>query len=142
MRAEENIEANAEAYERGMAAVLGERPLDLVMLGMGDDGHTASLFPETEGLHVLNRRVIANFVPEKKIWRMSFTFEWINAAQRAVIYVLGAAKKFTLAKALLNSFQQFPVLKVGTAVRPALFIADEAAAAELIVEKEKRTRKP
>ena len=138
MVAESAIEKNAQEYENLMHAILIERPLDLVMLGMGEDGHTASLFPFTKGVDVTDRKVIANFIPEKNTWRMTFTFNWINTASHAAIYVLGGSKKQTLAKVLSakSKTDLYPVLKVGTPVRPALWIADEAAAADIIKEKE------
>lgn len=140
MRAEEKIEENALAYEQEIAAALKGRPFDLVMLGMGEDGHTASLFPNTEGLRVEKRAVIANFIPDKKTWRMTFTFDCINQANHIAIYVLGAAKKEMLAQVLLSppQFDRYPVQRVGTPSRRALWIADEAAAQELIAKKEPR----
>ncbi len=65
--------------------------LDLVLLGMGDDGHTASLFPGTAGLQGTGR-VIANEVPQQQTWRISFTFAEINAARERWLLVTGASK--------------------------------------------------
>lgn len=134
MHAEKDIEEGAKGYEDVIGIVLRDRPFDLVMLGMGEDGHTASLFPYTEGLHAQNRLVIANFLPDKKIWRMSLTYDCINQAKQSVIYVLGDSKKEMLAKVLLSTddFERLPVQKVGTVKNPALWIVDDAAAAELL----------
>lgn len=139
MRAEEKIEEGAALYEQEILKALGGRPFDLVMLGMGEDGHTASLFPHTEGLKVQNRQVIANYIPEKKTWRMTLTFECINQAENIAIYVIGASKKAMLVKVLFShyQFENYPIQKVGTAIHPALWIADEAAAEEIIARKER-----
>ncbi len=64
---------------------------------MGDDGHTASLFPGTAGLQ-LGGRVIANEVPQQHTWRMSFTFDEINAARARWLLVTGSAKAPVLAQ--------------------------------------------
>ncbi len=141
MRAEEKIEENALAYEREITAVLQGAPFDLVMLGMGEDGHTASLFPFTEGLKVQNRLAIANYIPEKKVWRMTLTSDCINQALHTAIYVLGASKKATLAEVLLSKpqFERYPIQSIGTQAHPSLWIADQDAAEELIARKEGRS---
>ncbi len=132
MVAESNIEENALAYEKKIKEVLKGKPFDLVMLGVGEDGHTASLFPNTEGLYIEDRLVIANHVKEKNTWRMTFTFSFINQAAHIVLYVLGASKKQILAQVLKqNAPITFPSQHVGTPTHKALWIIDEAAAALL-----------
>ncbi len=133
MHAEENIEDNASRYDSTIRDTLKENAFDLVILGMGEDGHTASLFPQTEGLKSENRLAIANFVPQKNTWRMTLTFEAINQAENIAIYAIGAAKKHTLAEVLHSEYDptRFPVQNIGTKEHKALWIIDEAAAAEL-----------
>lgn len=65
---------------------------DLIALGMGDDGHTASLFPHTEAIHEMGRLVTANRVPQKDTWRITLTWPVINHA-RNVFFLIGGADK-------------------------------------------------
>lgn len=133
MKAEESIEINALAYEELIKKNVPSGIFDLIMLGMGEDGHTASLFPETAGLHVENRWVIANYIPQKTTWRMSMTFECINHARHISIYVMGSGKKKMVQKVFNSDYNPnlFPIQKVGTSSNQALWILDESAAALL-----------
>ncbi|MDP1834845.1 MAG: 6-phosphogluconolactonase [Chlamydiales bacterium] len=134
MRAEENIVENAEAYEQALRANLTNESFDMVMLGMGNDGHTASLFPHTHGLTTRNRLVIGNWIPQLNTWRMSLTFECINAASTICIYVMGKSKAKTLTHVLSSSpdVENLPSQEVGTSVHKALWIVDADAAEDLL----------
>jgi len=127
MVAETEIEKNALAYEEQILKTLEGQSFDLVMLGMGEDGHTASLFPETAGIKVKGRSVIANYIPQKETWRMTLTFDCINDAAQTVFYVLGKSKAEMLAR-VFTTDPTLPCQLVGTPDHPALWIADEAAA--------------
>jgi 6-phosphogluconolactonase len=70
---------------------------DLVQLGMGDDGHTASLFPHTEAIHEMGRLVTANKVPQKETWRITLTWPVINQAS-SVFFLIGGANKAELVR--------------------------------------------
>src|SRR5947209_8774243 len=79
-------EESASNYEEGIRRVfhVGESEVprfDLILLGLGPDGHTASLFPGTEALGEKNRLVVPNFVPKFDSWRITFTYRLINAAK-------------------------------------------------------------
>lgn len=65
---------------------------DILALGMGDDGHTASIFPHTQAIHELSRLVAANHVPQKDTWRITLTWPVINDA-RHVFFLIGGADK-------------------------------------------------
>jgi 6-phosphogluconolactonase len=126
MEAEEHIEENAMKYEHLIQEKVPNESFDLMMLGMGEDGHTASLFPQTHGLHSGNRLVVANYVPEKKCWRMSMTFKCINDARHIVIYAMGKGKAHMLEKALSGPYNPdiIPIQRVGTPAHKALWILD------------------
>jgi 6-phosphogluconolactonase len=70
---------------------------DLIGLGMGDDGHTASIFPHTEEIHTLGRLVTANQVPQKDTWRITLTWPVINQAS-SVFFLIGGKNKAELVK--------------------------------------------
>lgn len=126
MRAEEEIDKNAALYEKLLPACF-----DLIMLGMGDDGHTASLFPGTKALQETTRLITPNFVEKLNTWRMTFTYPLINQAKQAVIYVLGVHKQERLRSIFKKTPEdpEFPIEKIGTTQRPALWIVDQDASA-------------
>ena len=98
--------AAADAYEetlRGFVGPVGRsRPLfDLVLLGMGSDGHTASLFPGTDGLHETTRFVVANWVERLGSHRITLTVPALCSAAHVVFLVSGADKAATLREVLM-----------------------------------------
>lgn len=125
-----DIEEAALEYETLIEKVLPGGLFDLVMLGMGDDGHTASLFPKTHGLHAEDRWVIANFIPQKNVWRLSLTFECINASRHIVIYVIGKGKASMVKEVLSGKYDpdNLPSQRIGTREHKALWVMDSAAA--------------
>ena len=132
MQAETHIRKNALAYEKLIQDKIAG-VFDLVLLGIGEDGHTASLFPKTHGLHAEPRLVVANFIPEMETWRMTLTFDCINKAQHISIYALSQKKAPILKKVLLGPYTPdlLPIQAVGTSTHKALYIVDKPAAAEL-----------
>jgi 6-phosphogluconolactonase len=134
MKAEDDIEEHAKEYERTIREKIPSKIFDLVMLGMGEDGHTASLFPKTHALHApASRLVVANFVTQKNTWRMSLTFDCINQAKHIAIYVIGK-NKTEMVKRIFNSAYDpdlLPIQKIGIPQNHALWILDQDAAQEL-----------
>lgn len=133
MHAEEDIETQALRYEEHIASHVPNRTFDLVMLGMGEDGHTASLFPNTSGLGAKSQRVIANYIQQMNTWRMTLTFEQINSSRHIAVYVLGKAKAHTLAMVLKGTYDptHLPAQKIGNPQHKCLWIADLDAAHDL-----------
>jgi 6-phosphogluconolactonase len=134
MVAEVDIEKNARAYEDLIREKVPNREFDLVMLGMGDDGHIASLFPGTRGLNKNKELVIANYVPLKQTWRLSFTYTCIHQARVICIYVLGKSKAKMVALALEGEVTEenlIPAQRVGTPSHHALWVLDVDASSDL-----------
>jgi 6-phosphogluconolactonase len=78
----------------------GPPSFDLILLGLGEDGHTASLFPETSALDVTDRWVVANPVPKLGTTRLTLTVPVMNAAKAVAFLVAGEGKAETLAEIL------------------------------------------
>ena len=77
---------------------------DLILLGMGDDGHTASLFPDTAALGEKERDVVSNFVPKFNASRITFTYPQINAARRVTFLVNDPEKEEIVRKVLKGGY--------------------------------------
>jgi 6-phosphogluconolactonase len=133
-----DVSAAAEAYEQTIlkffAVNPGEFPrFDLILLGMGPDGHTASLFPETEALREKSRLVRANWVEKLKTSRITFTLPLINAARCVTFLVSGIDK----APALHEVFEgnapgdKYPSKLVSPSEGKLIWFVDRAAASEL-----------
>src|SRR5205085_3212564 len=90
----------ATQYGQMLKEKFGEGGLDMVLLGMGDDGHTASLFPETEALNETRHRCVANFVPKLSTWRITLTAPFINRSKGVMFLVSGAPKAVRLQEVL------------------------------------------
>jgi 6-phosphogluconolactonase len=106
---------------------------DLVLLGMGDDGHTASLFPHTAALHESQRLVVANHVPQKETWRITLTSPVINHGREVAFLIEGAGKAQVLHDVFAGPLD--PESKPSQLVRPEsgrlTVLLDAPAAAQL-----------
>jgi 6-phosphogluconolactonase len=100
---------------------------DLIWLGMGPDGHTASLFPGSAALDELDRWVVGNYAPSQAAWRMTMTFPLLDAAREALFVVTGADKAEALA-AIRGGDRELPAGRV--AASSVHWIVDRAAAGE------------
>ena len=106
---------------------------DLILLGMGDNGHTASLFPGTAALREKERRVVAQYIEVMTTWRVTFTAPLINAARHVAFMAEGPGKAQMLQNVLEGPYQ--PDVWPSQLIQPASgelhWLVDAAAAAEL-----------
>lgn len=142
----ENPDANAAAleYEQELRSFFhleaGEFPcIDCVLLGMGGDGHTASLFPHSSALHERDRLVVANWIEKIQSYRITMTVPVLNNADNIVFLVSGAEKADAL-KAVLEG-DEVPDQLPSQLIRPAhghlLWLVDETAAHKLTLSDKK-----
>lgn len=139
IRGELEPEEAAAEYERTLRTFFflpSEKPIprfDLVLLGMGDDGHTASLFPGSAALHERRRWVATQYVGKLQVWRVTLTPIIINAAAHVTFLVSGAGKAERLHQVLTGPYQ--PDLLPAQIIKPdggrLLWLVDAAAAALL-----------
>ena len=106
---------------------------DLVLLGMGDDGHTASLFPHTAGLEDITHIVIPNHVPQKDTWRITLTFPVINQGRQVAFLIEGSAKAQILGEVFTGPYQYetYPSQLIRPASGQLTLLLDSAAASKL-----------
>jgi 6-phosphogluconolactonase len=130
--------AAAEAYEQSLRQFFGLEPgqvprFDLILLGMGPDGHTASLFPETPALGERSRLVVANWVEKLKTYRITFTLPVLNKAGRVMFLVSGTDKAPALRAVLEGDGpgEQYPAKLVQPTDGKVTWFVDRAAASEL-----------
>ena len=135
MKGEVDAPAAAEQYEgdlrRHFRLGNGELPrFDLVMLGMGDDGHTLSLFPGSGALTETSRLVVANWVEKFQQHRLTLTFPVANNAAEIMFLGAGAGKAKVVGEILGNSppNDRYPVQKIKPADGGTLWLLDRSAA--------------
>jgi len=125
---EHDPEISAASYEAQIRSIHPGRLPELVLLGMGHDGHTASLFPGTAALNERERWVVANEVPQHRETRITATYPLLWAAEHVIFLVVGAGK----AEALRDSFAgKTPAGKVGEGDAQVEWHVDTAAASLL-----------
>tara|TARA_R110002111_G_scaffold193148_5_gene259263 strand:- start:589 stop:1299 length:711 start_codon:yes stop_codon:yes gene_type:complete len=87
-----DAEEIAKRYAETMAEVMDDQPFDLVLLGLGPDGHIASLFPDTPALDVTTSLTTPLYVEKFASWRVTMTYPVINAARQVIVFIAGEAK--------------------------------------------------
>jgi 6-phosphogluconolactonase len=125
----------ADIYENDLrSAFPDELPrFDLIFLGLGDDGHTASLFPHTQALHESERWVVANHVAKLGAWRLTLTAPVLNHARVIAFLVVGENKANALRTVLHGEYQpdDFPAQMIHPTAGREVWLVDEKAAAQL-----------
>jgi len=137
--AELTPEQAAEKYEEILLKFFSSLPdqverqnarFDLVLLGMGDDGHTASLFPGTAPIREMTRWVRALYVDRLAAWRITLTPAILNRAAKIIFLVSGQAKSWALQKVLYGSYHpdSFPAQIIKPLSGDLIWMVDEEAA--------------
>ena len=116
MKGEIDPSIAAAEYEAKLAGLAGGGIFrhDLILLGMGPDGHTASLFPGTAALAERSRLVVANDVPQMGMWRITFTYPLIDAA-RHVCFLVNSAGKDAILDEVFSGRSSYPCAAVNPA---------------------------
>ncbi len=122
----------ALAYETELRATFGTRPrFDLILLGLGTDAHTASLFPGTRALHEQQRWVVSHYVDKLKAMRLTLTFPIINDAANVIFLIAGADKAAALRSVWHGPHDpdRFPAQSVAPTAGRVIWLVDQAAVA-------------
>jgi 6-phosphogluconolactonase len=129
---EETVTEYRQQLEKVHQAQGGFPCFDLIMLGMGDDGHVASLFPDSSALGVTDRSVVSVYVEKLNSWRVTLTYPVLNAARHIMLLVAGEAKAPVVARALDSgdTEQDYPVQKLSPQGKLEWFL-DKSAASRL-----------
>jgi len=133
---EKDADTAARAYEQTLRKFFGLQPaefprFDLVLLGLGPDGHTASLFPGTAALNENSRLVVANWVDKFQTYRITSTLPVLNRAACVMFLASGADKANIVREVLENENANLPSQKVRPADGRLLWLLDRAAAGGL-----------
>lgn len=134
IHAELDAEAAAAEYDQQLVKFfhLGNHDwprFDLIFLGIGDDGHTASLFPGSKALTESSRRVVANWVEKFQTFRITLTFPVLNHAAEVLFMVSGAGKSQILSEVLRPGARKYPAQNVQP--QNGLWLVDQDAGSML-----------
>lgn len=122
----------AMEYEDTVRNYFSVPAFDLIFLGMGNDGHTASLFPNTKAVSETRRLVTANWVDMLAAWRITFTFSLLNQAKHVIFLVSGAEKAFIVREIVKEKSQCYPSSLVKPANGQLLWLLDADAGKEVL----------
>ena len=133
MKGEIDPEQAAKEYGQMLKEKFMDEGPDVLLLGMGDDGHTASLFPNTAALQEVKHRCFANHIPYDYIpagteWRVTLTLPFINRSKEIFILVTGASKSKRLQEVLEGDEPIYPIQHVMPEPGTLTWMLDIAAA--------------
>lgn len=137
MRGELDPAEAATAYEAEIAEFFGDGDtwFDMTLLGMGEDGHTASIFPGTEAVHETEKMVIAHHVEAKgNLWRLTLSFPALLKSENIMFLVSGAGKADPLNEVIngIDAPDTYPSQVIARSNHEhVIWLVDEAAAAKL-----------
>ncbi len=138
IRCSQSPQQAAMLYETEIRSFFGMLPssFDLVLLGLGDNAHTASLFPHSPVLDETNRWVVESYLHEQDMYRVTLTAPIINQAKEIIFLVSGASKAGALQKALRGPFRphDFPAQLIHSKAGHTRWLVDKAAAGKLDAE--------
>ncbi len=134
MPAERKPDEAARLYERELRQFFGETDwpsFDLILLGIGDDGHTASLFPNSPALQVTDRWVTENYVEKLDTWRLTLTAPAINTAANILFMAIGEKKARRIQQVIQGEYQpeNLPAQMIQPTRGRLVWLVDEAAGA-------------
>jgi 6-phosphogluconolactonase len=143
IRGEIDPEQAAEEYDKTLREFFrnrmqsGKPRFDLVLLGMGVDGHTASLFPGAPSLHEEKKWVVAHKVKNVDLWRITLTPVALNAASNVIFLVMGAEKADMVKRVLEGdpNPDELPAQSIKPVDGNVLWLLDEHAASKLVTVK-------
>ena len=121
----------AITYEQTIRKILGEEgKFDLILLGMGDDGHTASLFPGQAVLEEQNKWVDAYYLEPQKMHRITLTAPLINKAEKIIVIAFGEKKAHALKEVTTGDYNpsMYPMQLIKPVSGQILFLVDKSAA--------------
>lgn len=130
IKGEEGPEHAAKDYGKLLKRDFGDGGLDVVLLGMGADGHTASLFPHTAALEEREHRCVANYLEKLKSWRITMSAPFINRARQIIVMVSGSAKARRIEQVLQGPIDAntLPIQMINPVGGQMLWLMDVAAA--------------
>lgn len=133
MKAEKDLAVNAKEYESVLTTLLPDGKFDLMLLGLGHDGHTASLFPGTSAVSNESALVVENYVPEIQSHRMTLTVKAINSSRNITFYVIGGEKTSIMKKIAADETNpKIPATLIGSNGVPTLYLLDMYAGEDII----------